>query len=53
MKLAKSYDIKIYMTIFDAHTYRPDQLSRAELKNLRKVMTPPLLQAIENQTLSQ
>ena len=65
IRLAKFYDIKIYMTIFDAHTYRPDQLSRTELRNFRKlfqtagmknflerVMTP-LLRAIEKENLSQ
>jgi hypothetical protein len=64
IKLAKSHHIKIYMTIFDAHTYRPDQLSGTELRKLRKlfqtagmnillekVMTP-LLQAIEKENLS-
>ena len=65
IKLAKSYDLKIYMTIFDAHTYRPDQLGRTELHNLRKIFQPagmeiflnkiiaPLMQAIGNENLSQ
>ena len=65
IKLAKSYDLKIYMTIFDAHTYRPDQLGRKELHNLRKIFQPagmeiflkkiiaPLMQAIGNENLSQ
>ena len=63
IRLAKAHDIKIYMTIFDAHNYRPDQLSRTELQNLRKIFQPagmeiflkkiiaPLLHAIENENL--
>ena len=64
LKLAQHYDIKVYMTFFDAHSYRPDKLSREDLFKLRAVYQPkggdeflkkvigPLLKAIENEKLS-
>lgn len=37
LKLAHKHDLKIYMTLFDAHSYRPDQLKRQELKRLKQI----------------
>jgi hypothetical protein len=64
IRLAKANGLKIYMTIFDAHNYRPDQLSRTELQKFRKLFQPsgmdlflrkiisPLFNAIEEEKLS-
>ena len=64
LKLAQKYDIKIYMTIFDAHNYRPDKLSKEELQKFRSLfqktglneflnkIISPLLQAIQNENLA-
>lgn len=65
LRLAQKYDLKIYMTIFDAHNYRPDQLTKEKLQNFRKLfqkngideflrlIISPLLQAIETERLSE
>lgn len=37
LELAKERHVKIYMTFLDAHSYRPDKLSRRELKKLRSI----------------
>ena len=37
LQIAKEHKVKIYMTFFDAHTYRPDQLKREDLKKLRSL----------------
>lgn len=64
LKIAQKHHVKIYMTIFDAHTYRPDLLSKEKLLKLRnlfsekgmnhfleKVMSPLFVQ-IEEQNLA-
>lgn len=64
LQIAQSYNLKIYMTIFDAHTYRPDKLNQQQLQKLRRlfqdegtknflenIMTP-LLQEIHKYQLS-
>lgn len=37
LQIAKEHKVKIYMTFFDAHTYRPDQLKGEDLRKLRAV----------------
>lgn len=37
LKIAQDRDVKVYMTFLDAHSYRPDKLSRSELKKLRSI----------------
>jgi hypothetical protein len=64
LQIAKSYDVKVYMTLLDAHTYRPDKLNRESLRKLRAIFNQkggalfltkvigPLLKAIEESGLS-
>jgi hypothetical protein len=64
LKIAQKYDVKVYMTLFDAHSYRPDKLKWVQLKKLRQFFNPeggqkfltrvlrPLFQEIEKQNLS-
>jgi hypothetical protein len=64
LRIARKYDVKVYMTLIDAHSYRPDKLSSQELKKLRQFFNPeggrkfltrvilPLLQEIEKEGLS-
>lgn len=64
LRIAQNYDVQIYMTFFDAHSYRPDQLKGDALAKLRAVYQPqggdeflkkvigPLLKAIESEKLS-
>jgi hypothetical protein len=64
LQIAKEHKIKIYMTFFDAHTYRPDQLKKEDLKKLRslfqeagsdhflKKVIGPLLKAIQEAGLA-
>jgi len=37
LKVAKSQNVKIYMTFLDAHSYRPDKLNKNELLRLRNI----------------
>lgn len=64
LELARVRNIKIYMTFLDAHSYRPDKLSRLELNKLRSIyqqsggevflknVITPLLTAINSAGLS-
>ena len=64
LRIARKYDVKVYMTLFDAHSYRPDKLNPRELKKLRQFFNPeggrkfltrvilPLFQEIEREGLS-
>jgi hypothetical protein len=64
LEIARRYDVKVYATIFDAHSYRPDLLSRFKLKRLRALFHSdggqkflmralrPFLQAIHEKGLS-
>jgi hypothetical protein len=63
LKIAKKHHIKIYMTIFDAHTYRPDLLPKEKLLKLKNLFSEkgtnqflekivhPLFSEIEEQNL--
>jgi hypothetical protein len=63
LKIAKKHNIKIYMTIFDAHTYRPDLLPKEKLLKLKNLFSEkgtnqflekimhPLFSQIEEQNL--
>lgn len=37
LEIAKKHHVKVYMTFFDAHSYRPDQLNLKKLKKLRSL----------------
>ena len=37
LELANKHHVKVYMTFFDAHAYRPDQLNFKKLKKLRNI----------------
>jgi hypothetical protein len=64
-KSAQKYNIKIYMTIFDAHSYLPHKRSKEKLARLKRVFQEqgtqeflnniftPLLMALDQQNLSQ
>jgi hypothetical protein len=63
LKIADKHHLKIYMTIFDAHTYRPDILPKEKLLKLRNLFSEkgmnhflqkvmhPLFSEIEEQNL--
>lgn len=64
LKIARSFNMTIYMTLLDAQAYRPDQLDAKTLRNLRAIYqheggenfldkaVGPLLDEIEHQGLS-
>jgi hypothetical protein len=64
LALARKHELKIYMTLFDAHSYRPDKLSLVKLMRLQQFyhgggqqafvskILIPLLKAIEEAGLS-